>query len=140
MIGIWRGMGSIWWGWRSEMGEWRREWGVRLLRVGKAFRQLLRHRDDLLTPRDPRAPLRRNRVHAVVRARYLSVDGAGGVGVITQVHGGEQMYQALLLLGVPSGMVVSPRQFHGISRPSFVKDRCDRYLAWYGKYLMGVAQ
>lgn len=56
------------------------------------------------------------------------------------IVGGEQMYQALLLLGVPSGMVVSPRQFHGISRPSFVKDRYDRYLAWYGKYLMGVAQ
>jgi len=28
------------------------------------------------------------------------------------IVGGEQMYQVLLLLGVPSGMVVSPRQFH----------------------------
>ena len=56
------------------------------------------------------------------------------------ISGGEQMYQALMSLGVPSGMIVYPGQFHGISRPSFVKDRYDRYLAWYGKYLMGVTQ
>ena len=56
------------------------------------------------------------------------------------ISGGEQMYQALVTLGVPTGMIVYPGQFHGITRPSFVKDRYDRYLAWYGKYLMGVAQ
>ncbi len=56
------------------------------------------------------------------------------------ISGGEQMYQALLSLGVPSQMVVYPGQFHGITRPSFVKDRYDRYLAWYGKYLGGIAQ
>lgn len=56
------------------------------------------------------------------------------------IAGGEQMYQALTSLGVPSQMVVYPGQFHGITRPSFVRDRYDRYLAWYGKYLMGIAQ
>lgn len=56
------------------------------------------------------------------------------------ISGGEQMYQALKSLDVPTQMVVYPGQFHGISRPSFVKDRYDRYLAWYGKYLMGIAQ
>ena len=45
------------------------------------------------------------------------------------------MYQALMSLGVPTQMIVYPGQFHGITRPSFVKDRFDRYLAWYGKYL-----
>jgi dipeptidyl aminopeptidase/acylaminoacyl peptidase len=54
------------------------------------------------------------------------------------IAGGEQMYQALTSLGVPSQLVVYPGQFHGISRPSFVKDRYERYLAWYGTYLMGV--
>lgn len=56
------------------------------------------------------------------------------------IAGGEQMYQALKSLGVPTQMIVYPGQFHGITRPSFVKDRYDRYLEWYGKYLMGVAQ
>ena len=56
------------------------------------------------------------------------------------ISGGEQMYQALKSLDVPTQMVVYPGQFHGITRPSFVKDRYDRYLAWYGKYLMGIAQ
>jgi dipeptidyl aminopeptidase/acylaminoacyl peptidase len=56
------------------------------------------------------------------------------------ISGGEQMYQALTSLGVPSGMIVYPGQYHGITRPSFVKDRYDRYLAWYGKYLMRVTQ
>jgi dipeptidyl aminopeptidase/acylaminoacyl peptidase len=49
--------------------------------------------------------------------------------------GGEQMYQALRSLGVPTELVVYPGQFHGITRPSYQKDRVERYLAWYAKYL-----
>ncbi len=54
------------------------------------------------------------------------------------IAGGEQMYQALQSLGVPSQLVVYPGQFHGISRPSFVKDRYERYLSWYATYMAGV--
>ncbi len=49
--------------------------------------------------------------------------------------GGEQMYEALRSLGVPTELVVYPGQFHGITRPSYQKDRMERYLAWYAKYL-----
>ena len=49
--------------------------------------------------------------------------------------GGEQMYQALASLGVPTELVVYPNSFHGITRPSYQKDRMERYLAWYKKYL-----
>jgi dipeptidyl aminopeptidase/acylaminoacyl peptidase len=49
--------------------------------------------------------------------------------------GGEQMYEALSSLGVPTQLVVYPNSFHGITRPSYQKDRMERYLAWYGKYL-----
>lgn len=49
--------------------------------------------------------------------------------------GGEQMYQALRALNVPSALVIYPGQFHGISRPSFKVDRLQRYLDWYAKYL-----
>jgi dipeptidyl aminopeptidase/acylaminoacyl peptidase len=48
------------------------------------------------------------------------------------------MYQALKSLGVPTQLVVYPGQFHGITRPSFQRDRYERYLGWYAKYLMGL--
>ena len=50
--------------------------------------------------------------------------------------GGEQMYQALKTLGVPTQFVIYPGQHHGISVPSYQKDRLTRYLDWYGKYLL----
>jgi dipeptidyl aminopeptidase/acylaminoacyl peptidase len=46
----------------------------------------------------------------------------------------EQMFQALRSRGVPTELVIYPGQHHGIRRPSFVRDRLERYLAWYGKY------
>jgi dipeptidyl aminopeptidase/acylaminoacyl peptidase len=49
--------------------------------------------------------------------------------------GSEQMYQALRSLGVDTQLVIYPNQFHGITTPSYKKDRLERYLAWYGKYL-----
>jgi dipeptidyl aminopeptidase/acylaminoacyl peptidase len=49
--------------------------------------------------------------------------------------GSEQMYQALRTLGVPTELVIYPGQFHGITVPSYQKDRFDRFLAWYDKYL-----
>ncbi len=51
--------------------------------------------------------------------------------------GGEQMYQALKSLGVPTQFIVYPGQHHSISVPSYQKDRLTRYLDWYGKYLGG---
>ncbi len=51
------------------------------------------------------------------------------------IIGSEQMYQALRSLGVPTELVIYPAQHHGIARPSYQRDRLERYLAWYGKYL-----
>jgi len=51
------------------------------------------------------------------------------------ILGGEQMYQALKTLNVPTQLVVYPGQNHGFTRVSFLRDRYERYLAWYDKYL-----
>ncbi len=51
------------------------------------------------------------------------------------VIGGEQMYQALRSLNVPTQMVVYPNQHHGLSLPSFNYDRLQRYVAWYDRFL-----
>jgi dipeptidyl aminopeptidase/acylaminoacyl peptidase len=46
----------------------------------------------------------------------------------------EQMYQALKSLGVPTELVIYPGQHHGIRKPSFQRDRLERYVAWYDQY------
>lgn len=51
------------------------------------------------------------------------------------ISGSEQMYQALRSLNIDTQLVIYPNEFHGISRPSYVRDRYERYLAWYDKYL-----
>ena len=47
----------------------------------------------------------------------------------------EQMYQAMRRLGRTTQLVVYPGQTHGISKPSYQKDRWQRYLEWYGRFL-----
>jgi len=49
----------------------------------------------------------------------------------------EQLYQALKRRGVDTQLVVYPDESHGISRPSFRKDRWERYLDWYDSRVMG---
>jgi dipeptidyl aminopeptidase/acylaminoacyl peptidase len=49
--------------------------------------------------------------------------------------GTEQMYQALRTLGIPTQLVIYPEQFHIFTRPSYIHDRMERYLAWWARYL-----
>ncbi len=51
------------------------------------------------------------------------------------VQGSQQMYQALKSLGIDTQLIIFPNENHGISRPSYVRDRYERYLAWYDKYV-----
>jgi dipeptidyl aminopeptidase/acylaminoacyl peptidase len=45
------------------------------------------------------------------------------------------MYQALRSLGRETMLVIYPGEYHGIERPSFVRDRLTRYVAWYDRFL-----
>jgi dipeptidyl aminopeptidase/acylaminoacyl peptidase len=49
--------------------------------------------------------------------------------------GSEQLYQALRSQNVPKQLVIYPGQFHGLTVPSYNKDRFERYLQWFDKYL-----
>jgi dipeptidyl aminopeptidase/acylaminoacyl peptidase len=51
------------------------------------------------------------------------------------IAGGEQMYQALKSLGVPTELVIYPGQFHSLTIPSYERDRLQRYADWFNKYL-----
>jgi dipeptidyl aminopeptidase/acylaminoacyl peptidase len=50
---------------------------------------------------------------------------------------GEQMYQALRRLGVPTLLVIYPGEYHEFSRPSFQADIYERDLAWFSHYVKG---
>jgi dipeptidyl aminopeptidase/acylaminoacyl peptidase len=49
--------------------------------------------------------------------------------------GAEQMYQALRSLDVPTELVVYPGENHGLTVPSYLRDRLERNLAWYERFL-----
>jgi dipeptidyl aminopeptidase/acylaminoacyl peptidase len=59
----------------------------------------------------------------------------GSLDFNVPVAGGEQMYQALRTLGVPTQLVVYPGQHHILERPSFIRDLAERVPAWYQRYL-----
>ena len=70
-------------------------------------------------------------------AAGLFMGGAADFNV--PIIGGEQMYQALRSLGVETQLVIYPSQFHGLTVPSYRKDRLDRYLSWYDRHLKPAA-
>jgi dipeptidyl aminopeptidase/acylaminoacyl peptidase len=54
------------------------------------------------------------------------------------IQNGEQIYQSLRRLGIPTELVVYPGQGHGLRPPSYQKDRHERYLAWYDKWVKNI--
>ena len=51
--------------------------------------------------------------------------------------GGEQMYEALRTLHVPSALIVYPQQFHVFTRPTYIRDRYQYWFNWYDKWVLG---
>ena len=61
----------------------------------------------------------------------------GEIDLNVPILGGEQMYQALKRLGRATELVVYPGEYHEFKTPSHIKDRLERYLAWYNHYVKG---
>jgi dipeptidyl aminopeptidase/acylaminoacyl peptidase len=61
----------------------------------------------------------------------------GDVDWNVPIINGEQMYQSLKRLGVPTMLVVYPGEYHEIARPSFIKDRDTRWIFWFNHYVKG---
>jgi dipeptidyl aminopeptidase/acylaminoacyl peptidase len=59
----------------------------------------------------------------------------GGKDFNVPIAGGEQMYAALRTLGVPAQLIVYPGENHVLTRPSYITDCIQRYLAWFDRYL-----
>jgi len=59
----------------------------------------------------------------------------GDIDFNVPIIGTEQMYQALKTIGTPTELIIYPGQYHGFTRPSFIRDRYTRWTGWYAKYL-----
>jgi dipeptidyl aminopeptidase/acylaminoacyl peptidase len=51
------------------------------------------------------------------------------------INNSEQMYIAMKRLGQKTQLVVYPNEHHGIRRPTFQRDRFERWIAWFDQYL-----
>ncbi len=72
-----------------------------------------------------------NRIHTPT----LFMGGTSDFNV--PVEGGEQMYEALQTLHVPSALIVYPQQWHGFTRPTYIRDRYQYWFNWYDKWVLG---
>lgn len=70
---------------------------------------------------------------AKVTTPTLFIGGADDWNV--PILNSEQFYQILKRRGVATGLIVYPGEDHSIDRPSFYKDRFERYLGWYEKWV-----
>lgn len=61
----------------------------------------------------------------------------GEIDANVPILGGEQMYEAMKALGRTTELVVYPNEYHGFTAPSHIRDRMERYLAWYAHYVKG---
>jgi dipeptidyl aminopeptidase/acylaminoacyl peptidase len=59
----------------------------------------------------------------------------GQIDFNVPLAGVEQMYQALKSLGVESQLVIYPDQHHGLTVPSYQRDRLTRWVGWYDRFL-----
>lgn len=51
------------------------------------------------------------------------------------VVGAEQMYQAFKSVGIPTELIIYPKQHHGITIPSYIVHRYNSHINWFKKYL-----
>ncbi|RPJ70580.1 MAG: S9 family peptidase [Acidobacteria bacterium] len=59
----------------------------------------------------------------------------GQIDFNVPIAGVEQMYQALKSIGVDTQLVIYPDQHHGLRIPSYNRDRLERYVSWWDRYL-----
>jgi dipeptidyl aminopeptidase/acylaminoacyl peptidase len=75
--------------------------------------------------------------NAVTKIKTPTLIMGGAADWNVPVINGEQMYQSLRRLGIPTMLVVYPGEPHEFHRPSFIQDRFGRNLAWFSHYVKG---
>lgn len=73
----------------------------------------------------------------VTRIKTPTLIMGGDVDWNVPIINSEQMYQSLRRLGVPTLLVVYPGEYHEFKRPSFIRDRDERWVYWFNHYVKG---
>ena len=47
-----------------------------------------------------------------------------------------EFYQALKRLGVPTKLIIYPREGHGLREPNHQRDKAEREISWFNKYIL----
>jgi len=76
-----------------------------------------------------------NKVEKIVTPTLIM---GGAVDWNVPIINSEQLYMALKRLGRTTKLVVYPDEHHGLEKLANQKDRYERYLAWYDKYVKGI--
>ncbi len=87
---------------------------------------------------DPELYLKHSAIRFVNQAKTPTLIQHGQEDRRVPISQGEEFYQALKDVGVPTEMVVYPRQPHGIQEPRLIKDTLQRNLNWFNKWLLGI--
>ena len=87
---------------------------------------------------DPELYLKHSAIRFVNQAKTPTLIQHGQEDRRVPISQGEEFYQALKDVGVPTEMVVYPRQPHGIQEPRLIKDALQRNLNWFNKWLLGI--
>jgi dipeptidyl aminopeptidase/acylaminoacyl peptidase len=77
----------------------------------------------------------RSPMNHIARARTPALIQHGEEDLRVPISQGYELHNALKRQGVPTQMVVYPRQPHGIREPRLVRDVLERNLAWMEKWL-----
>jgi dipeptidyl aminopeptidase/acylaminoacyl peptidase len=75
--------------------------------------------------------------NSVTNIRTPTLVMGGEIDWNCPIINGEQLYQSLKRLGIPTLLVVYPGEYHEMSRPSFIQDFYERRLAWFEHYVKG---
>ena len=113
--------------------------GIALITSGYGHDQYIKDYDfELGSPWESKAVW--ERVSPYYRVKNITTPTlfmGGDVDWNVPIIGSEQMYQALKSLGRTTELVVYPGEYHGFTTPSHIKDRLERYVAWYAHYVKG---
>jgi dipeptidyl aminopeptidase/acylaminoacyl peptidase len=75
--------------------------------------------------------------NSITKIKTPTLVEGGDIDWNVPIINGEQMYQSLKRLGVPTLLVVYPGEYHEFSRPSFIEDLYERDIAWFNHYVKG---
>ena len=85
--------------------------------------------------KDPQAWIRISPFFEIEKVKTPTLVMCGAADMRVPLPNSEQLYAALRRLGVETELVIYPGEYHEIGTPSYQKDRYERWIAWFDRFL-----